>query len=97
MDMLCKQIPRGGFGFTEAGELIDSVMPTVPQCAVAELNAVHRDDRKLRGLAAILRQIEQGRDQLAPGQVASPAKNDEYNWVETVGGFHRFHDCSHSV
>ena len=81
-------IPGGGLGFPETGELIDAIVQPTAQRVIAELDAVHRDDRKLRGQAAVLREVEQGRHEFAPGQVTGSAKNDEHRRFELVIRFH---------
>ena len=97
MDVLGELIPRGGLGFSETGELIDAIVQPAAQRVVAKLDAVHRDDRKLRGQAAILREVEQGRHEFPPGQVTGSAKNDEHRRFELVIRFHDTHSFSHSV
>src|ERR1019366_1544525 len=94
LDVLSKLIPRSGLGFAETGELIDPIAQPMAQRVITEFDAVHRDDRELCGLAAILREIEQGRDQFAPSQVTGTAEYDEQNWIQSIGGFHRFHNPS---
>ena len=54
LDVLSKLIPRGGLGFTETGELIDPIVQPTAQRFIPEFDAVHRDDRELCGLAAVL-------------------------------------------
>src|SRR5665213_847684 len=95
MDMLRELIPRGGLGFSETGKLIDAVVQSAAQRVVAELDAVNRDDCKLRGQAAILRKVEQGRHELPPGQITGSAKNDEHRRLELVV-LVRFHAMSMS-
>jgi hypothetical protein len=41
-------------------------------------NAIHRDDRKISGHAAVLGEVQQGRHEFPPGQVTGSAKNDEH-------------------
>ena len=91
MDVLRELIPRGGLGFSETGELIDAVVQPAAQRVIAEFDAVHRDDRKLRGQAAILRKIEQGRHEFPPGQVTGSAKNDEHRRFKLVVHFLLLH------
>ena len=80
-------IPRDGLGFSETGKLIDAVVQPAAQRVIAKLDAVHRDDRKLRGQAAILREVEQGRHEFPPGQVTGSAKNDEHRRFKLVVRF----------
>src|ERR1019366_4981315 len=87
MDVLRELIPRGGLGFSETGELINAIVQPAAQCVVAEFDAVYRDDSKLRGQAAILREVEQGWHELAPGQVTSTAKNDKHRRFKLVVRF----------
>ncbi len=92
LNVLRELIPDGGLGFSEAGELIDAVVQPAAQRVIAELDAVHHDDRKPCGQAAILREVEQGRHEFSPGQVTGSAKNDEHRRFELViclqiGGF----------
>jgi len=82
MDVLRELLPGGGPGLPEPGELVDSLEQATAERVVAELDAIHGQDRKPGGKAAVLRQVEQGRYQLAPGQVASPAKDDEQRRIE---------------
>jgi hypothetical protein len=89
--MLRELIPNGGPRFPEAGELIDAIVQPAAQSNVAKFDAIHRNDGKLRGQTAILRKVEQSRHELAPGQVAGPAKNDEHRRFELVNRFESGH------
>jgi len=87
--MPCEFVPLLDPGLTAAGELPDSRMQTLAQVVLAERDAVHRDNRKMRRNAMALREVEQGRHQLPPGQIARAAKDDEYVRLELIVGLHR--------
>ncbi len=87
MDVLRELIPRDGLSFSETGKLIDAIMQSATQRVIAELDAVHRDDCKLRGQAAILREVEQSGHEFAPGQITGSAKNNEHRRFELVVRF----------
>ena len=96
--MRCEMIPGGGLGPPETGKLIDAVVQPLAQLIVAERDAVDRDYCETGGEAAVLREVEQGRDQLAPGEVACAPENDEHRRIKLFRGFHRIHAfCSHFV
>ena len=97
MDVLRELIPGGGLGFSETGELIDAIVQPSAQRVIAELDAVHRNDRKLCGQAAVLREVKQGRHEFPPGQVTGSAKNDEHRRFELVIRFHAAHGFTPSV
>ena len=61
---------------------------TAAQRVIAELDAAHRDNRKLGGKAAIQREVEEGRDQFPQRQVAGGAENYEHSRIEAISGFH---------
>jgi len=90
MDVLSELIPSGGLGLSESRELINAVKQPAAQRVLAELKMAHRDNRKLRGQAAILREVEQGWHEFPPRQVPGSAKNDEYRRFELVVRFHWF-------
>jgi len=87
MQVRCEQFPRGRFYLAKTGKAVDAIAQPPTQCVIAEIDAVHRDDRKLGGEAAILREVEEGWNQLAPRQVTSAAENDEDGRIELFGGF----------
>jgi hypothetical protein len=91
MDVGRELIPGDGLGFSEPGELIETIVQPAAQRGIAELDAVHHDDGKLCGQTAILRKVEQGRHEFPPGQVTGSAKNDEHRRFKLVVCFHRFH------
>src|ERR1017187_3379333 len=84
MDVRCEEIPDGGLGFSETGKLVDAVVQSSPQRVIAELDAVHRDDRELCRQTSILREVEQGRHEFPPSQVTGSAKNDEHSRFKLV-------------
>ena len=86
-----------GFHHALARELLDAVVETPAQRFVAEVDAIHRDDRKMSGHAAVLGEVEQGRHEFPPGQVTGSAKNDEHRRFELIIGFHDLISFSHSV
>jgi hypothetical protein len=73
--------------FPLPGELPDSLMQMLAQGILAELDAVHRDNREMNRNTVALGKVEQGRHQLPPGQVARSAEDDEYVWFELIVRF----------
>src|ERR1035437_9693313 len=63
-------------------------MQTFVQVVHAELDAVHRDNRKMLRDTLAPGKIEQRRHQLAPGQIARSAEDDEHVWFELIVRFH---------
>src|ERR1019366_2233957 len=63
-------------------------MQTFVQLGHAELDAVHRDNRKMLRDTLAPGKIEQGRHQLPPGQVARSAEDDEHVWFELIVRIH---------
>ena len=76
--------PFAGFHVSLARELFDPVVETPAQFFVVQVDAVHRDDRKISGQAAVLREVKQGRHQFPPGQITHSAKDGEHGWFEVV-------------
>ena len=79
--------PDDSVRLAETGESIHAIMQSPTERSVAELDAIHRDDGEFLGQAAVLRQVEQRRDQFAPGQIARAAEDDEDGGLELVGRF----------
>ena len=71
-----------------AGEPLDPVVQTPAQGRVVQIGAIHHDDREIRRHPPVPGEIEQGRHQLAPSQVAGSAENDENARVQMGIGVH---------
>src|ERR1017187_8665696 len=63
-------------------------MQTFVQLVHAELDAVHREYRKMLRDTLAPGKIEQRRHQLPPGQVARSAEDDEHVWFELIVRIH---------
>lgn len=68
--MPVKLAPFAGFHHSSGRGLVDAAVETPAQPFIVQVNAVRRDDRKIRGHTA----VEQGRHEFQPGQVTAPPK-----------------------
>jgi hypothetical protein len=82
LDMPGKLAPFAGFHNSLARELLDAVVEAPSRLFVAQINAIHRDDRKVGGHTSVLGEVKQGRHEFPPSQVTGSAKNDEYRRFE---------------
>jgi hypothetical protein len=67
VDMPGKLAPCAGFHYSVARELLDTGVETPAQRFVAQVHAIHRDDRKISGQTAVLGEVKQGRHEFPPG------------------------------
>jgi len=70
-------VPGGRLRRPEPRKPTDAGVQALAQPFVAELDPVDDDDGEVVRQAAVLREVEEGRDQLAPGQVPAAAEDDE--------------------
>ena len=76
-DPLGKDLPVGGLRRAAAGELLDS-FPQVPaQPILADLLLIQPDHRERLRQLAVQVEIEQGRDELAPGEITDGAEDHD--------------------
>ncbi len=80
--------PLLGRAFAGAGKLLNARMQALAQSVIAEFDAVHGDNGKVRRNAMTLGKIKQSRHQLPPSQVARSAEDDEYVRCELIARFH---------
>jgi hypothetical protein len=67
------------------------------QRRIAQGDAIDGNDRKSPGHLSAPVQIEQGRQQLAPGQITGPAENDKHSRFGLFIPFHDPHPFHHPV
>jgi len=96
VDVLRELIPCGDLRFAKAGELVDTIVQPLAQIVVAELNAVHRNNRKLSREAAVRERSNKPGTSFARSSHRL-AKNDEHSRFELVIRLHDAYFFSHSV